>query len=262
VQDQTTTLKQQRQAGRALTVVLAVVAVASISALAYSVIGGMVSDENSAATSAEREVADAVEEAKRSAGSTSSLAPGAGAGPNTTAEDSDGPSDAGASPRRSTPSDSSTESPLLAELRRRNEIDQANRESWVRSGNVAPGAGARAQGAGFGPAGRGASNEPARMPGADVPEKTGPPGTPFTPGYVEVLGVTGNTPASRAGLKRGDRILSYNGEPVSGREELFGKWDQPGLPDLVPIEVENRHGTEILYAPSGPLKAALSPAYN
>ena len=59
MQDQTTRVKQQRQAGRALTVVLAVVAFASVSALAYAVIGSLASDENSAATSAQREVTDA-----------------------------------------------------------------------------------------------------------------------------------------------------------------------------------------------------------
>ena len=104
-----------------------------------------------------------------------------------------------------------------------------------------------------------------RLAGTDAgPTATGPTGTPFEPGYVEILGIPMRTPARDAGLRRGDKILEYNGEPVQSRLELEQAWSAPGLASEVPVVIVNRYTgeAETVYVPPGDLGAALPPRYN
>ena len=104
-----------------------------------------------------------------------------------------------------------------------------------------------------------------RLAGAEPgPPSTGPTGTACEPGYVEILGIPMNTAARDAGLLRGDKILEYNGAPVTGRLALEEAWSTQGLPSEVPILVVNRYTgqAETVYVAPGPLGASLPPRYN
>lgn len=262
MQNSIATPTQQRQAGRTLTVVLALVAFISVSALAFGVVRSMSPAGKSSATSAVRDLAPAAAQGIRSGASASAptsadeiasaaAEPGRDAGRN-----SEGSS------RPAAASERSAETPILAALRRRKEEDQAKRDTSRRTGKVRSGDIVKGRGAAFS-SGASAPVPAARPTSSDGTSPTSPPKTPYNPGYVEVLGVTGNTPASAAGLTRGSKILSYNGQTITGREDFRKAWSAPGLPDQVPIVVENRQGVvETLFIAPGNPKAAVSPAFN
>ena len=73
-----------------------------------------------------------------------------------------------------------------------------------------------------------------------------------------------NTGARDAELLRGDKILEYNGAPVTGRLALEEAWSIQGLPSEIPIVVANRYAghVERVYVAPGPLGASLPPRYN
>lgn len=94
---------------------------------------------------------------------------------------------------------------------------------------------------------------------------TGPPGTPFEPGYVDVLGVGGRVPAYEAGIRRGMRILEYDGAAVAGSlalDEAISRAELAGS-QSVTVVVEDRNG-EIFTVDvePGPLGASVPPKYN
>ena len=64
-----------------------------------------------------------------------------------------------------------------------------------------------------------------------------------------------NTGARDAELLRGDKILEYNGAPVTGRLALEEAWSIQGLPSEIPIVVANRYAghVERVYVAPGPL---------
>lgn len=86
--------------------------------------------------------------------------------------------------------------------------------------------------------------------------------SPYTPGYAEVAGVEVRTPAHAAGIRRGDRILEYNGMPVEGRTALENAWDQPGQGVAVPVLVEDGRTGQVreVYVPPGNFGIVQPPA--
>jgi serine protease Do len=62
---------------------------------------------------------------------------------------------------------------------------------------------------------------------------------PFGVG-VQINRVDPNTPAAAAGFEIGDLVLSYNGQKVTGADQLTGLIQQTVPGTLVPIEIK-RH---------------------
>ena len=161
--------------------------------------------------------------------------------------------------------------PILEKLRARREADAARAGDRVRRGAVhrpAP-RGSGAANAAAEPTSR--SND-AHPSDADAdPSRTDPdsaadrndPRIAFQPGYAEVAGVPVQTPAYRAGIQRGDRILEYNGAPVDGRIALEDAWSRPGLPENVPVIVQDGRTGDIrhLELPPGDLGVVMPYPY-
>ena len=71
---------------------------------------------------------------------------------------------------------------------------------------------------------------------------------------VTVSGVVSTSPAEQAGLKRGDMILSYDGERVFGMNDIIRLSHQGEMGGSVSLEVQKADGRrETLYLPRGPL---------
>lgn len=251
---------QRRQSGRALTVVLAFVALGSVSALAYGVTQSFAPAEESSGVPAADRVA--------------SLSAGAKTAPTRSAEAKrEGMPSAGLRGSTSTERTRTTvrkanepqagESNVMVALRKRREMDAASRGDWKRSGRVVSGQSANANSARFSPtSATGGLPKDAASDSPPASDSDNEARTPYTPGYADVVGVTPNTPAHRAGIRKGAQILEYNGQPVSGRLDLEKRSSAPNLPETVPIVYRDRHGntfeTDIR---SGDLKASLGPAY-
>lgn len=155
----------------------------------------------------------------------------------------------------------STESAILEKLKQRREADLAMAQDHRRSGKLVRPA---ARDAGF-------VGLPAVSPGAasagraaDAPaDDSGAPKRPVAPGYAEIAGVEVGQAAHRAGLRRGDRILEYDGRRVNGRVELEQAWSNPGQPETVTIVIQDgRTGrTETREVPSGALGIVMPPRF-
>lgn len=137
-----------------------------------------------------------------------------------------------------------------------------------RTGRVTSRADTRGAAAGFAPGTPQAS--PSAVDPAPTPESQSEPGaatedtprTPYTPGYAEVAGVEVRTPAHAAGIRRGDRILEYNGIPVEGRTALERAWAEPGQGAAVPVLVEDGRTGRVreVYVPPGNFGIVQPPA--
>lgn len=72
---------------------------------------------------------------------------------------------------------------------------------------------------------------------------------------MQVDRIVDNTPAASAGLRPGDKIISYNGERIFHMGDLRNQIYRVAPGETVTIEVqrEGSSSTETLYVPSGPL---------
>lgn len=247
---------RDRRAGRTTTIVLAALAAVCVAGLAFGVSRVLAPASGPA-------------QAQASASQAPSAAARAQPGPAARARTSAAPvTESGTRPSMRTESrearpartPGSRGRELAARLAEKKAAQRAASGEWAPARRVDPGA-TGASGGGAPPAPRGFATP---MAGTDpAAESTGPTGSPYAPGYVEVFGVTMRTPGQRAGMQRGDRILEYNGQPVASRLELEAAWSDPSLPATVPILVERRTGgVETRDVPRGDLGLILPPRYN
>ena len=257
---------RRRQSGRALTVVLAFVALGSVFALAYGVAQALASaDESVAVATNERGSAESPIRSSKAAPSVADRRTSAGS-PTEKVQRAERPvrKDSIALGREA---DGSGESRALAALRARRAADLAAeaRGEWKRGGRVVSGKEANRNSARFSPQSAAANGSAEALPASDAENAADPNAnrTPYTPGYVDVLGVIPNSPAHRAGIRKGAKILEYNGQPVRGSLEFEKAWAAPNLPETVPIVYEDRYGNTIdSTIRSGNPKATLSAPYN
>ena len=151
--------------------------------------------------------------------------------------------------------------PILDKLRQRREADRANAASHRRSGSVKhrPAVGRASRPGRVAPASA-AANAAAETARAPAPEG---PKVAHTPGFAEVAGVEVGTPAHQAGLRRGDRIVEYNGAAIDGRVSLESAWSAAGQPERVPILVEDGRTGALreIVIPSGDPGIVMPPRY-
>ena len=249
---------QRRQSGRALTVVLAFVALGSVSALAYGVTQTFAPAAESAGVPTAQATSNRTSQSKTATASETGARRGdrSSSGRRTEAATID----KGVNVQKAAAS-AAGESNVMASLRKRREADAAARGDWKRSSRVVNGSSANRNTARFAPQSA-RSDSASDSPPASEAEADEAPLTPYTPGYAEVVGVTPNTPAHRAGIRNGARVLEYNGQPVIGSVALSELSMAPNLPESVPIVYQDRHGnTHETNIRSGDLKATLGQPY-
>lgn len=76
---------------------------------------------------------------------------------------------------------------------------------------------------------------------------------------VAVVGVFGRSPAAEAGIRSGDRILSYDSRRIFDAEALRRATTEGRPGEMLPIDIERNGESLRLYIPRGPLGVRLSP---